>query len=44
MYQTPVEFVEEGNACIGAAMAIADRWEVAWCDYLVQDVRKILHF
>ena len=27
MYQTPVEFVEEGNACIGAAMAIADRWE-----------------
>lgn len=25
MYQTPVEFVEEGNACIGAAMAIADR-------------------
>ena len=25
MYQTPVEFVEEGNACIGAAMAVADR-------------------
>ena len=25
MYQTPIEFVEEGNACIGAAMAIADR-------------------
>ena len=27
MYQTPVEFVEEGNACIGAAMAVADRWD-----------------
>ena len=25
MYQTPVHFVEEGNACIGAAMAVADR-------------------
>ena len=25
MYQTPVYFVEEGNACIGAAMAVADR-------------------
>ena len=24
-YRTHVEFVEEGNACIGAAMAIADR-------------------
>ena len=24
-YRTNVEFVEEGNACIGAAMAIADR-------------------
>ena len=26
MYKIPVEFVEEGNACIGAAMAIADRF------------------
>jgi hypothetical protein len=25
LYQLPVTFVEEGNACIGAAMAIADR-------------------
>ena len=27
-YRTKVDFVEEGNACIGAAMAIADRWEL----------------
>jgi len=26
LYQIPVTFVEEGNACIGAAMAIADRY------------------
>jgi len=26
MYQMPVEFVEEGNACIGAAMAVIDRY------------------
>ena len=26
LYKIPVIFVEEGNACIGAAMAIADRY------------------
>ena len=26
LYKIPVNFVEEGNACIGAAMAIADRY------------------
>ena len=25
LYKIPVHFVEEGNACIGAAMAIGDR-------------------
>ena len=25
-YRTKVTFVEEGNACIGAAMAVADRF------------------
>ena len=31
MYQIPVEFVEEGNACIGAAMAVADRFNKELC-------------
>ena len=26
LYKIPVNFVEEGNACIGAAMAVGDRY------------------